>query len=375
MTAPLVSVVVTNHNYGRFLGESLRSALSQTWPAVEVVVVDDGSTDDSRKVLRSFEGKVVAVLQDCGGQAAAAGAGLEASSGDVVIFLDADDVLLPSAAERAAVLLSAPGVAKAHWHVETIDEQGRPLGGRFPVDPLPAGDLREWLLDVGPGAVPFPPTSGNAWARAFLSRVMPVPEGAFALGLDAYLAALAPLYGRVEADQGSHSQYRLHSSSNWWGKALRERLQLDVERDELTRLHLAEHCRALGIDADPERWLEASWFRKLALTLDEIEPCVAGHTVVLVDEDQLGIDNSLSWQPRPFREHAGMYWGPPSDAAEARTELERAISEGATRLVVAWPAFWWLDYYREFFDWVGTRFGALLMTDRVHVFDITDPLR
>ena len=374
MAAPLVSVVVTNHNYGRFLGESLRSALSQTWVAVEVVVVDDGSTDDSRQVIDSFTGQVKPVLQDCAGQAAAAGAGFEASSGDVVIFLDADDVLLPSAAERAATLLSLPGAAKAHWPVETIDEQGRPLGGRFPVDPLPSGDLREWLLDVGPGAVPFPPTSGNAWTRAFLSRVMPVPGGAFAIGLDAYLAALAPLYGRVEAVEGFHSRYRLHSSSNWWGKALRERLQLDLERDELTRFHLAEHCRALGIDADPERWREASWFVKLSLTLDEIEPFVAGQTVVLVDDDQLGIDSSLSWRAHPLREQGGVYWGPPSDDAEARAELERAIAHGATRLVVAWPAFWWLGHYRKFFDWVGTRFGALLMTDRVHVFDLAESL-
>src|SRR5690349_12902878 len=75
MTSPLVSVVVTNHNYGRFLGECLESALNQDYSPVEVVVVDDGSTDNSRQVLRGFGPSIETVLQECGGQAAAANAG------------------------------------------------------------------------------------------------------------------------------------------------------------------------------------------------------------------------------------------------------------------------------------------------------------
>ena len=175
MTSPLVSVVVTNHNYGRFLGECLDSALSQEHSPIEVVVVDDASTDDSHRVLRSFGTRITAIRGEYGGQAAAAGAGFDACSGEVVIFLDADDVLRPSAAARAAAVLRVPDAVKVHWPVETVDVSGKPLGGRLPVDDLPAGDLREHLLDVGPGAVAFPPTSGNAWTRAFLARVMPIP--------------------------------------------------------------------------------------------------------------------------------------------------------------------------------------------------------
>src|SRR5437773_1671948 len=62
MTSPLVSVVVTNHNYGRFLGESLQSALAQEYSPVEVVVVDDGSTDESHEVLRAFSAQVTTVF-------------------------------------------------------------------------------------------------------------------------------------------------------------------------------------------------------------------------------------------------------------------------------------------------------------------------
>ena len=368
VTSPLVSVVVTNHDYGRYLGDAVESALAQTHEAVEVVVVDDGSTDDSRDVLRSFGSRVRALFQDCSGQAAAASAGFAACNGDVVLFLDADDVLLPSAAERAARVLDVDGAVKVHWPLQTIDASGRPLGGRFPLDPLPAGDLRPWLLEQGPGAVPFPPTSGNAWTRAYLSRVLPVPPGRYRFGLDTYLAALAPLYGLVDADPESHGLYRLHPDSGWSALRFRDRLDLDLAQDEVTRQSVAEHCVLLGIDADPQRWEQKSWFHRLSTAVEEIAPFVEGHAVVLVDEDQWGVDDTVGWRARTFPEHDGVYWGPPASDTDAVDELERAIAAGATRVVVAWPAFWWLDHYTEFARALRDRYGTLLETERVQVF-------
>lgn len=371
MPSPVVSVVVTNHNYGRFLAECLESALAQTHEAVEIVVVDDASTDDSAEVLRAFGSRVRVLFETCGGQAGAANAGLAASTGDVVIFLDADDVLLPSAAARAAAVLATPDAVKVHWPVETMDVSGKLLGGRLPLDPLPAGDLRAHLLEVGPGAVSFPPTSGNAWTRAFLSRVMPIPVDRYRFGLDTYLAGLAPLYGLVDADGVCHSRYRLHPASNWSALSFRDRLDLDSAQDEVTRASLAEHCRLLGITCDPDRWQETSWFRRLSLAVDEVEPFVRGRTVAIVDEDQWGVDESVGWSARPFPERDGVYWGPPATDADALAELDRAVAAGVTRLVVAWPAFWWLDHYREFANVLHTRFPLLLSTDRVQVFDLT----
>src|SRR5207302_4981495 len=91
--AVLASVVVNNHNYERFVGEAVESALAQTYPHTEVVVVDDGSTDGSRDVLERFRGDIQLVLKPNGGQRSAFNAGLERSSGDLVCFLDADDTL------------------------------------------------------------------------------------------------------------------------------------------------------------------------------------------------------------------------------------------------------------------------------------------
>src|SRR5215212_9115311 len=97
----LASVVVNNFNYERFVAGAIESALEQTYGATEVVVVDDGSTDASREVIERYDGRVVSVFKDNGGQGSAFNAGFRASRGDVVLYLDADDMLLPAAVARA----------------------------------------------------------------------------------------------------------------------------------------------------------------------------------------------------------------------------------------------------------------------------------
>jgi len=96
---PLVSIVIPCYNHGRFLAEAIESALGQTYPRVEVVVVDDGSTDDTAAVAARYPA-VRYVRQANAGLAAARNAGLAASAGDLLVFLDADDRLLPRAVER-----------------------------------------------------------------------------------------------------------------------------------------------------------------------------------------------------------------------------------------------------------------------------------
>src|SRR5438128_12254393 len=90
---PAVDIVVNNYNYGRFLREAIESALAQAYEHVSVIVVDDGSTDDSREVIATFGDRIVPVLKENGGQASACNAGFAHSKGDIVVFRDADDVL------------------------------------------------------------------------------------------------------------------------------------------------------------------------------------------------------------------------------------------------------------------------------------------
>src|SRR5215469_16521569 len=100
MNAPRASIVVTNYNYGRFVARCIDSALAQSYPDTEVVVVDDASRDHSREIIRSYGKRVVPILLERnGGQGAAFNAGFRACRGDVVLFLDADDWLYPHAVE------------------------------------------------------------------------------------------------------------------------------------------------------------------------------------------------------------------------------------------------------------------------------------
>src|SRR5690349_9032182 len=116
---PLVSIVVNNYNYGRFLNECIDSALNQRYAAVEVVVVDDGSTDESCEVIRSYGARINVVFKNNGGQGSAVNAGFAASTGSIVLFLDADDALAPDAVDRI-VREWNPCAARIQYRLECV---------------------------------------------------------------------------------------------------------------------------------------------------------------------------------------------------------------------------------------------------------------
>jgi len=92
---PLVSILINNYNYGRFLTEAINSALNQTYSNIEVIVVDDGSTDNSHQIIESYQDKIIPIIKPNGGQASAFNTGFAASRGEIICFLDSDDIFLP----------------------------------------------------------------------------------------------------------------------------------------------------------------------------------------------------------------------------------------------------------------------------------------
>ena len=127
-----VSIVIPVYNQERFLAEAIDSALNQTWADREVIVVDDGCTDGSPEILTRYP-QVRVVRQVNRGLAAARNAGLAASRGEVVIFLDADDRLWPDAAEIGARLLMArPDAVMVFGHCRLVNEDGIPLPTNLP---------------------------------------------------------------------------------------------------------------------------------------------------------------------------------------------------------------------------------------------------
>jgi hypothetical protein len=255
-TSPItVSIVVVNHDYGRFLAAALDSALAQTHGQVEVIVVDDGSTDHSRAVIGRYGDRVVPILKENGGQASAFNVGFWRASGSVLIFLDADDLLEPDTAARvAAAFARRPELAKVHYRLAVIDESGRPTGSVVPPTglQLPAGDLRE-RLRLHPDDVPYPPASGNAFAAWALQRVLPMPEDDYRLLADVYLLNLVPLLGPVEVLEGTGGSYRVHTANGHYASRLRlDRVGATVRVTHATHGHMKRLAEALGQEGLPD---------------------------------------------------------------------------------------------------------------------------
>ena len=278
----LVSVVVNNYNYGRFLAQAIDSALCQTYSPIEVVVVDDGSTDESREVIATYGDRVIPLLKTNGGQASAFNTAIAASHGEVLIFLDADDVLLPTAVELAMQQFR-PGVVKVHWPLWRADDDLERTGQQIPAEELPAGDMRAFTFSEGPATSLSPPTSGNAWARDFLDRVTPIPEPEHRIGADGYLYGLAPAFGSIERVTSPQGIYRIHNRNSYRRMPVEERLRLGIRSFEHQWQLLEAHALQIGIPADRKNWERQSYFHRLRAAVCEIEDLVpTGATLVLL---------------------------------------------------------------------------------------------
>jgi len=126
--APRVSVVMPLYNAGEYVAETVRAVLDQTWTDLELVVVDDGSTDDGVDVVRSLDdGRIRLLHADHGGEGAARNIGLQAARGELLVWNDADDVPLARRVERMVAAM-ADGVDFVHHDLLLIDGEGRQVG-------------------------------------------------------------------------------------------------------------------------------------------------------------------------------------------------------------------------------------------------------
>ncbi|NPC57467.1 glycosyltransferase family 2 protein [Caenimonas soli] len=258
---PLVSIVICNYNYARLIRCAVCSALAQTYKNIEIIVVDDGSTDSSRAAIDEFvlTGAVKAIYQNNEGQYSAYNAGFAASSGDIVMFLDADDIYLPDAARMVVAAMNA-GTAKAHFRLSFIGPQGEERDGHTPRE-LSSGAVGHLLATRGL-LYSSAPGSGNAYAREALTDLFPLPVTEDKHGADFFTVYGSCLKGMVVAVDSVLGHYRLHRSrseekaSLVFGNAAklgneRERLKARIS---LFRLHIK---RRLGIDL-PERLVSFS---------------------------------------------------------------------------------------------------------------------
>lgn len=213
----LVSIIINNYNYGAYLARAIDSALAQTYQLVEVIVVDDGSTDASREIISTYSDAIVPVFKENGGQASAFNAGLMASHGEYVLFLDSDDVLLPETLEIVVEAFRGQvDAAKVQFRMEVIDADGVKTGVNKPPAHLKfiGGDLRPYVLAF-PFDLTWMPTSGNAFRSRVLRQIFPMPEEEFRILADFYLAHISALFGTVVALNEIGSQYRVHGANSF----------------------------------------------------------------------------------------------------------------------------------------------------------------
>lgn len=372
MEKPLASIIINNYNYGHFLPEAIESALNQDYQPTEVIVVDDGSTDNSQQIVADYGERIIPLLKENGGQGSAFNSGFQMSHGKVICFLDADDILLPSAIGRAVKLLHDSDAVKVHWPLSAVDAHGKLLGKLIPEEPLPEGDLRDAQLKGGIEGHIFSPTSGNAWSRSYLEKILPLPESHYRFNADSYLAILAPFFGSIKRIAEHQALYRIHAYNGTSKRTYSWRLSHYDNELKVLREYLQEQGIEIG-DAF-ERW-KGSYHQSLQRMVElgqELEPFIPlGQNYILVDMNEFGQHQLLeNRQSIPFLEKNGLYWGPPSDDAIAIEEFERLRRQGATFIVFGWPAFWWLDYYAEFARYLRTKFRCVLDSECLVVFDL-----
>lgn len=125
---PKVSIVITTYNRAHMLCEAIESAIEQTYSNKEIIVVDDGSTDSTKSILKKYMQEILYIRQENNGRASAKNTGIRASTGRYISFLDSDDIWFPNKLERQISLLhNTPEIGLVYGYVKVIDKNGKEI--------------------------------------------------------------------------------------------------------------------------------------------------------------------------------------------------------------------------------------------------------
>ncbi len=272
MPKPLVSVVINNYNYGRFVGEAISSALRQTYDRVEIIVVDDGSTDESRAAIEGCRKEIVTIFKSNEGQASAFNAGFTRSSGDIVCFLDADDLFLPIKVEKIVEAYADPATEWCFHPLRYVDSALRPIPGPFDVRYATGPyDLRSQYMRGNPGFW-APPTSGLTFRRSLLEKLLPMPLH-IRITADNYLTFCTPAFAPGFYISERLSLQRIHGANAYTAKndpLLKAAVQSSIARGlHDTFPQLARLANRLFANAVAEKWSAGAGFQDFSRELRE----------------------------------------------------------------------------------------------------------
>lgn len=233
-SGPRLSVVIDNYNYDSYLRDAIESALQQTTAAYEIIVVDDGSTDNSRQIIQEFGSRIRPIFQSNAGQGAALAAGIAASTGDVVCFLDADDRWYPHKLKTISdVIARLPhNWSYLRHNLDVLVEDASHdivqvvpgIRESVAVERISTDDIIQSRRNAPTSAICAP----TSFLRALL-RTTPIMP--FTISADAFLYTHLPLKGWCASLGASLGQYRVHTRNHYFGRhsdTARKRA-LDVE--------------------------------------------------------------------------------------------------------------------------------------------------
>lgn len=240
MNRPVISVIIDTYNYGNFIEQAVESALNQNFPAedMEIIVVDDGSTDDTKRRMDKYGASIKYVCQANKGQAGALNTGFALSRGEIICFLDGDDFWYPDKLKSVVEEFdkySDVGLVQHPSHY--VDINGKNIDRALPVLPefFSVDDL------IGGRAV-FYGTSNLSFRKRFLKELMPEPEemGNYA---DQYLYYNILFYSRVRNINTPLAAHRIHTS-NWYAKMFDNPKMLEMHIKVLEKVNADVERRA-----------------------------------------------------------------------------------------------------------------------------------
>jgi glycosyltransferase involved in cell wall biosynthesis len=214
---PLVSILISNYNYGEYLNDAIESVLRQSYRNLEIVICDDGSTDASLNILERYEAadsRIKVVRQSNSGQSLALNTAFYNCAGEIVCLLDADDVFLPNKVRLVVnAFVESPSSGFAVHKMLLVDKNRKYLGGIPCLYDLPSGWQGTLLNSSGPCLLPgLPPTSGLSLRRSAAEVFFPLPAALKAYS-DTLIQVIAPLVTPIVAINLPLSEYRVHGGN------------------------------------------------------------------------------------------------------------------------------------------------------------------
>jgi glycosyltransferase involved in cell wall biosynthesis len=216
--APKISVLLDNCNYAQFLGSAIESVLAQSYRNLELIIVDDGSTDQSRQVIAAYtDPRIITVFKQNGGQGSAFKAGLARATGEYVAFLDADDFWDSNKLEQCVqVLNSESDIILLNHSYRMVDANGVPTAPPFQFRTSGhydlAADIRRLDLEFS-----LVPTSFFLGRRKECLQIE-FDDHQWRIGADTPFFIGLGLRGKAYNLTETLASYRVHGANLWYGR-------------------------------------------------------------------------------------------------------------------------------------------------------------